>query len=154
MKETFKKKVDDFLNLKNICIAGYSSEGKQPGNYIYDKLYKNGYTVYAVNPKNKSIKDVECFASLRDIPAKIEGVIICTPSAATLDIVHTCCELNIQHVWMHRSFDKGSYNEEAEKFCQEKGISCIAFGCPMMFLKADFAHKCMKWVLDLSGKFQ
>jgi len=154
MKETYKKKVNDFLNLKQIAIAGFSSEGNQPGNYIYDKLKKNGYTVYAVNPKNEAVKNVECFASLKDIPNKIDSVVICTPPAATLDIVKICKELSIKHVWMHRSFDQGSYSQEAENFCIENGITCISSGCPMMFLKADIAHKCMKWILNWSGKFE
>ncbi|KAA3609771.1 MAG: CoA-binding protein [Calditrichaeota bacterium] len=152
MNESYRKKIDDFLGLRHIAVVGYSSEGNQPGNFIYDKLIKNEYTVFAVNPKNESVKDINCFASLKDVPEKIEGVIICTPPAATLEVVKMCKELNIQHVWMHRSFDQGSFNKEAESFCIENNINCISSGCPMMFLKADVAHKCMKWILDLTGK--
>ena len=105
-----------------------------------------------MNPKNEVIKDVECFASLKDIPAKIEGVVICTPPDATLEVAYQCKELNIKQVWMHRSFDQGSYNKDAVKFCYENEISCIESGCPIMFVKADIAHKCMKWILSFSGK--
>ena len=54
--------------------------------------------------------------------------------------------------WMHRSFGSGSVSDTAAEYCRRNGISVIAGGCQMMFgPTADFGHKCMAWVLNLTG---
>jgi hypothetical protein len=80
-------------------------------------------------------------------------VVIGTNPKVTLQVVQECDELGIQHAWIHKSLDGGSYSEEAETFCKEHDISLIPTGCPMMFCKpVDLAHKCIKWVLQATGK--
>lgn len=153
MKKEYKKNVEEFLKIKNIAIAGYSTKNSQPANHIYKRLHDNGYNVFAVNPKSNLITDVKCFESIKAISEPVEGVVICTPSIVTASVIRECISLNIKHIWMHRTFDDGSYSEHAYEICKENGINCIPIGCPMMFINADFPHKCMKWFLDFSGKF-
>ncbi len=46
-----------------------------------------------------------------------------------------------------------STSEEAVTFCREHGINVIPGGCPNMFgATSDPAHKCMCFMLRLSGK--
>lgn len=154
MKKEYKESVDAFLRLKNIVIAGYSTDKSQPANHIYKRFSDNGYNVFAVNPKASSINDLQCYNSLSDISEPIEGVVICTPVSATLSVVEECILNDVKHVWIHRSFDNGSYNKEAVDLCKQNGINCISVGCPLMFLNSDFAHKCMRWIMNASGKFK
>lgn len=154
MNYQYKKSVEEFLNIKNVAIAGYSTNKSKPANHIYNRFNDNGYNVYAVNPKDNAIDDVKCYNSLRAVPNPIEGVVICTPSIVTPSVIRECINLGIKNIWMHRSFDEGSYSKHAEELCKENGINCISIGCPMMFLKADIPHKCFKWILDVSGKLK
>ena len=154
MNQEYKKSVDAFLKVKNVAIAGYSTNDSQPANYIYKRFSDNGYNVFAVNPKSSSIVDVKCYNSLDDISESVDGVVVCTPPEDTLSVVNECIRLNIKNVWMHRSFDDGSYNKEAVELCKQHGINCISVGCPLMFLNADFPHKCMRWFMNISGKLK
>lgn len=154
MREEYKTSVENFLQIKKVAIAGYSTNTAQPANHIYKRLRDNGYTVFAVNPKNDLIADVKCFSSLDAIPELIDGVVICTPSIVTPSVVRDCLRLNIKHVWMHRAFDEGSFSKHAFELCRENGINCVTTGCPMMFIRPDLPHKCVKWILDIGGKLK
>jgi hypothetical protein len=151
--EHYQKKVDDFLSQQNIAVAGYSCKDKNTGNFIYEKMAKNGYNVYAVNPKAQNQSDVVCYPDLQSIPVKVDGVIITAPPAASINIVEQCIALGIDKIWMHRSVDNGSYSAEAEKLAEKNGLSVIGIGCPMMFLKPDLFHRCFRWIMKAQGKF-
>ena len=63
-----------------------------------------------------------------------------------------CAELGINHVWMHRSMGAGSVSASATEYGRGQGITVIDGGCPLMFdPTADFAHKCMRFVLSRSA---
>lgn len=152
MENTYKQKVDDFLRQKRIAVAGYSLKDKNTGNYIYEKLAKNGYQVFAVNP-GATAQDNNCFPDLKSVPKPIDAVMIAAPPAAAKNIVEQCIELDIKRIWMHRSVDNGSYSPEAEQMAKANGIAVINIGCPMMFIKPDFFHRCFRWVMKVRGKF-
>lgn len=62
-------------------------------------------------------------------------------------------ELGIGRVWMHRSIDGGSVDDEAVAYGREHGVVVIDGGCPLMFgPAADGAHKAMCAVLKLMGR--
>ena len=150
---TYKEAAEQFLQLKTIAVAGVSSTKKSVPNYIYDKLKKSGYTVFAVNPKGGTVDGDPCYTKLSDVPATIEGVVIGTNPKATIQVVSDCHELGIKKIWIHKSVDQGSYSKESELFCQENNIDLIPAGCPMMYCKpVDFPHKCIKWFLHTTGK--
>ena len=150
---TLKESAEKFLQLTSIAVAGVSSTKKDAANYIFDKLKKTGYQVFAINPKVSEINGDPCYPDLSSVPEKIEGVVIATNPKVTLSVVEECAQLGIKHAWIHKSMDGGSYAEDAEKFCLENGIELIPAGCPMMYCKpVDFPHKCIKWVLHTTGK--
>jgi uncharacterized protein len=154
MNTTFKQRLTNFLAQKNIAVAGYARRRPEVANGLYDKFKANGYSVFAVNPKFKEVKDVECFPDLKSIPVKVEAVMISTPPEATLGIIKECIELGINHVWIHKSFGNGSFNQEAVDLAEKNGIEIIPQACPMMFLKPDGFHLCFRWIMNLRGKLK
>ena len=154
MDAKFKQRVSNFLAQKNIAFAGYSSEGAEVANGLYKKFKENGYNSIAINPKFLEVKDVPCFADLKSVPDKVDAVMISTPPVATMGIIQQCIELGIKHVWIHKSFGNGSYNEEAVKLAEKSGIEIIPMACPMMLLKPDPFHACFKFILNIRGKLK
>jgi predicted CoA-binding protein len=84
----------------------------------------------------------------------VDGVVIVTRPETTLAIVRQCPEAGVRRVWMHQSMMRAgtSVSPAAVEFCEQHGITVIAGACPLMFGKtADFGHRCMRWVLGVTG---
>ncbi len=154
MDAKFKLRVNNFLAKKNIAIVGYSSEGAEVANHLYEKFEKNGYKVFAVNKKANEVKDVPCFPDLKSVPETVEAVMISTPPKGTLEIMQQCIEMGIKHVWIHKSMGQGSFNKEAIQLAEENGIEVVPMACPMMFLNPDGFHSVFKFFMNISGKLK
>lgn len=149
---TLKDAAADFLAQKRIAVAGVSRDSKQPANLIFRTLRDTGHEVFAVNPNADQVEDSPSYHDLKSMPGGVDAVMIATPPGTALKLASECAELGVSRVWMHRSFGKGSVSEEAIDFCRGHGIEVIAGGCPMMFVPgADVGHRCMRWVLNLTG---
>jgi predicted CoA-binding protein len=150
---TLNKAVDDFLAQRRIAVAGVSRNGDLPANLIYRKLRGAGYQVFAINPKATTVEGDPCYPDLKSIPGGVDAVMIATHPDVTPAIVRQCHDLGIKRVWMHRSIGNGSLSDEGIRLCREFGISMIPGNCPMMYVKpVDFGHKCMKWMMRITGK--
>jgi predicted CoA-binding protein len=150
MNEVYKQKIRNFLDLERIAVLGYSTNDALPANSIYKKLQKNGYQVYAVNPKADQINDVVCYPDLKSIPEQVQGAVVCTPASAAEEAVKECAENNIAYVWMHKGLGiAGSYDAQAFETGKKLGLEIIPGGCPMMFVKPDIVHKCFGWLQKL-----
>ena len=144
--------ITDFLSQKRIAVAGVSRSSDQAANVNYRKLRESGHEVFAVNPRAETVEGDRCYRRLAEIPGGVDAVLAATPPAATVELVRECVELGISRVWMHRSFGQGSVDDEAVALCREHGIEVIPGGCPMMFSEpVDFGHRCMRWILRLTG---
>ena len=145
--------VDDFLAQRRIAVAGVSrTESTAPANLIYRKLRDAGYMVTAVNPRAEEVEGDACASDLASIDGGVDGVVAATRPEDTEQLVKDCADLGITRVWMHRSFGQGSVSETAVQICHEHGIQVIAGACPMMFCQpVDFGHKCMRWLLKVTG---
>ena len=150
---TVNEAAGDFLAQRRIAVAGVSRKAAgHGGNYVYTTLRKRGYEVFAVNPNADTVEGDPCFHTLADIPGGVDGVVIATNPSATGDVVDQCVRLGVKRVWMHRSFGGGSVDEAATKAGRDAGLTVIAGACPLMFGdKADFGHKCMKFVIGFTG---
>lgn len=143
----------EFLSQRRIAVAGVSRQGTAAANGIYRRLRGAGYEVFAVNPQTDEVEGDRCYRSLRDIPEPPDGVVIATHPTVAARVVEECAQLGIRRVWLHRSFGTGSVDPAAVALCQREGIAVLDGGCPMMFLApVDVGHRCMRWVLNLTGK--
>ncbi len=150
---TMKEAATEFLATKRVAVTGVSSNPKGHGsNVVYQRLRQRGYEVFAVNPHAETVEGDRAYPDLKSIPGGVEAVVIGTKPEAAEATVRECAELGITHVWMHRSFGAGSVSSTATDFGRQHGITVIDGGCPLMFdPTADVAHKCMKFVLSMSG---
>jgi predicted CoA-binding protein len=147
------EKISEFLGLDVIAVTGVSSGQPDAANLIFRKLIDAGYQVDPVNPKASEVENVTCYPDLASIPVRPGGVIIASPPSSARSIIEDCLKLGINYVWFHSSINRGSLDDEAASFGEEKGMKVIRTGCPMMYVApVDFGHKCIKWVLNLTGK--
>ena len=152
--QTIKEAAAQFLANKRIAVTGVSRTPETHGsNFVYQRLRERGYQVFAVNPNADKVEGDVCFRDLKSIPGGVEAVVIGTRSDFAEATVRECVDLGIQHVWMHRSFGKGSVSDAATRYGRQHGIRVIDGGCPLMFgPTADTAHKLMRYVFTMTGK--
>jgi hypothetical protein len=148
-------KVQDFLAQKRIAVAGVSRDSSRhpAANAIYRRLKTEGREVFAVNPNLETFEGDACYPDLKSIPGGVDGVVIVTKPETTDEIVRQCGDAGVRRVWMHQSSTKtSSVSTEAVEYCRRAGIDVIPGACPMMYGEnVDFGHKCMRWMLKLSG---
>lgn len=151
---TFNEMAKDFLAQKNIAVVGVSRQSSEAANLIYKMFKDKGYQVYPVNPKMDTLEGDKVYPDLKSVPGKLDGVFMLTRPEVSQQVVQECIELGVPRVWMHENALAGPANSsvspEAVKECQEKGVTVIAGGCPMMFM--EFGHKCMRLILGMMGK--
>lgn len=150
---TIKEAATTFLATKKVAVTGVSRNPKSHGgNVVYKRLRQRGYQVFAVNPNAQNVEGDTAYPDLKSIPGGVEAVVIATKPETALATMKECAELGVSQVWMHRSVDAGSVSPAATEYGRQHGITVIDGGCPLMFdPTSDIAHKCMKFVLSISG---
>jgi len=150
---TIKEAATDFLATKRVAVTGVSrTPGGHGSNVVYKRLKQRGYEVFAVNPNTDTVEGDRAYPDLRSIPGGIEAVVIGTRPETAEATMRECADLGIKNVWMHRSSGAGSVSPAATEYGRAHGVTVIDGGCPLMFdPTADFGHKCMKFVLSMTG---
>ncbi len=149
---SLKQAVEDFLAQQRVAVVGVSRSGREAANTVYKKLRGAGYQVFPVNPNAGEVEGDTCYPNVGAIPEGVDGVVIATHPKVTDQVVRQCAEAGVSRIWIHRSFGEGSVSQEAVDFCRDNNITVIPGGCPMMFCEpVDFGHKCMRWILNLTG---
>lgn len=152
---TLKEMAGEFLAQKHIAVVGLSRKDANAANLIYQKLKKTGHTVYAVNPNAQMIDGDPCYPNVKSTPQRPDGAVIVTRPEVTEQVVRECAEVGIKRVWLHSSIvhSGSSVSQKAIDYCREHDIDIIEGGCPMMFAEpVDFGHKCIKWMMRLTGQ--
>jgi len=82
--------IEDFLEQKRIAVVGVSRNPKDLSRTLVKTLRQRGYEAFAVNPGMSSADDAPCYASLKEIPSTLDGVIVMTSPAVTGEVVQEC----------------------------------------------------------------
>lgn len=152
-KVPVEERIADFLAQRRIAVSGVSRTRDDAANLLYRKFKEEGYEVFAVNPKAESFDGDPCYPSLQAIPGGVDGVVIVNKPEVAAQVVRDAAAAGVRRVWMHHGlpFLPSSVSDEGVAYAQEHGIDVIAGACPNMYCAPDFAHKCMKWMLKVTG---
>ncbi len=143
-----KEMIDDFLAQSKIAVVGVSRDPRKFGRTVYKDLKHKGYQVFAINPNASEVLGDPCYASLADLPEKVDGIVTVVPPAETEKAVQEAARLGIPRVWMQA----GSESQRAIDFCKQNGIRAIHNECIMMFAVNKFPHNMHRWVNKVVGK--
>lgn len=110
---------------KNIAVVGISSNPSRTSRMIADFLIGNGYNVVGVNPRKPKIEGMDVYASLKDIPFKIDIVNVFRRSEDIPQLIPDVLAINPKVLWLQL----GIRNDEAVAPVIEKGIVTIQDKC-------------------------
>ena len=94
------KKMQDVLEkAKTIAVVGHSDNPNRTSYQIAAYLRRNGYKVYAVNPTVNDINGEKCYASLQDIPEKVDIVNVFRRSEHVAAVVDEAIAIGANAIW-------------------------------------------------------
>jgi predicted CoA-binding protein len=145
---TKKAAIDEFMSQPVLAVAGVSRDPRKFGTAAYKELKAKGIRVLAVNPNAQTIEGDPCYPSLKALPEKVGGLVLCTQPAVSEQMVREAAEVGISRVWLQQ----GSETKSAIQFCQEHGIDVIYGECILMYQPNPmFVHKFHKFFKEAFG---
>lgn len=113
---------------KVIAMVGASPNPVRPSYFAMKYLLEKGFTVIPVNPGQAGgdILGQKAYASLADIPGRVDIVDIFRNSEAALQITRDAIAIGAKVVWMQL----GVRNDEAARLAEEAGLKVVMNRCP------------------------
>ena len=118
--------LDLLSTAKTIAIVGVSDKTDRPSNQVARYLLENSdYAVYFVNPLIKELFGQEVFASLADIPVKIDIVDVFRRIEDMPEILDESIEIGAGAFWMQL----GLRDEVLAEVARSAGLTVIQDKC-------------------------
>lgn len=113
-------------NHKVIAMVGLSQKEDRPSNIVARYLMARGYTVIPVNPGQDEILGQRCYASLKDIPVKVDMVDVFRKSADVPPFADDAIAIGAKSLWLQI----GIINEDAAAKASAAGLDVVMDRCP------------------------
>jgi predicted CoA-binding protein len=140
---------ETFWEKQSFAVVGHQAKKNFP-ILTYRGLKNLGKKIYAVDPSAAEIEGERAYATLAEIPAKVEAVILEVPKDETAEWVSKVAEAGIGDLWIHM----GRETPEAIKLAEEKGINVRSGTCAVMYVTPGLTfHSMHKWIMKLLGKY-
>ena len=108
-----------------IAMVGASSNPDRPSNGIMRKLLSAGYRVIPVNPNETSVLGERAYASLADVPERIDIVDVFRRAEFTPAIADEAVTIGAKALWMQ----SGVVNDEAAAKAEAGGLLAVMDAC-------------------------
>lgn len=144
------KIIREFLDQKNIAVAGVSRTKHKFGNTIFRELEKKGYNLFPVNPNMDEFEGKKCFKNIASLPAEVTGIVINTKPAVTGSLIKEAEAKGIQNIWLQQ----GSADKIVTAGLENSRLNIVSGKCILMFSEpVKGVHGFHRWLMKSFGKF-
>jgi len=116
---------DILTKYKRIAVVGLSSNPARPSYGVTEYMQSAGYQIVPVNPNETDVLGEPSYASLEDVPQKIEIVDIFRRAEEVPPVVDAAIRAGAKVVWMQQ----GIVNEAAAEKARAAGITVVMDAC-------------------------
>src|SRR5438105_3515630 len=117
-----------------IAIVGLSSSPLRPGHGVAAYMQSQGYHIIPVNPTIEEALGEKSYASLLDVPEKIDIVNVFRRPEFVEEVVEQAIQLKVPAIWMQEEV----INEKAAEKARKAGIFVIMDQCILKEHRARF----------------
>jgi uncharacterized protein len=110
-----------------IAVVGLSSNPMRASNGVAAYLKRAGYRIIPVNPRESEVLGEKSYASLEDVPEKIDIVDIFRRSEFVPEIVESAIRVGAKTIWMQ----EGVVHEEAAARARSAGLKVVMDRCTL-----------------------
>jgi uncharacterized protein len=110
---------------KTIAVVGLSAHWYRPSYFAAKYMLDHGYRVIPVNPAYKEVLGQTCYASLRDIPEKVDMVDCFRKSTDIPAIAEEAIAIGAKTLWMQI----GVINDAAADRARAAGLDVVMDRC-------------------------
>jgi len=110
---------------KTIAVVGLSNSPLRPSYGVSAYMQSNGYRIIPVNPKIKEALGETAYASLLDVPERIDIVNIFRRPEFVEEVVDQAIRLKLPAIWMQEEV----INEKAAEKARKAGIFVVMDRC-------------------------
>ena len=112
-------------NSKTIAVVGISDNPMRPSHGVSEYMQQHGYRIIPVNPQLREVLGEKSYATLSEIPEKIDLVNIFRKPEFVPEIVDEAIRLKIPAIWMQEDV----VHEEAAARARAAGLSVVMDKC-------------------------
>jgi predicted CoA-binding protein len=118
---------------KTVAIVGISNKEDRASYQVARWLQQNShFTLYFVNPVIDEVLSEKCYASLADIPVKIDIVDVFRKAEDCLSVLEKAIAIGAKSIWLQL----GISNDEVAAKGLEAGMKVVMDRC----IKVDYAN--------------
>lgn len=110
---------------RTIAVVGLSDNPMKPSFGVSQYMQSQGYRIIPVNPQVPEVLGEKSYASLRDIPEKIDIVDVFRRPEAVPEIVDQAIALKVPALWLQETV----VHEEAAEKARRAGIFVVMDKC-------------------------
>lgn len=119
---------------KTIAVVGLSSNPMRPSHGVSAYMQSHGYRIIPVNPNIAECLGQNAYASLGDVPEKIDMVNIFRRPEFVEEIVDEAIRLKVPAIWMQEDV----IHEKAAEKARQAGIFVVMDRCILKEHRARF----------------
>jgi len=110
---------------KTIAVVGLSANWYRPSFFAAKYMQEHGYRIIPVNPAYPEVLGEKCYASLKDIPQKVDIVDCFRKSTEIEPIADDAIAIGARVLWMQL----GVMNEKAADKARKAGLQVVQDRC-------------------------
>jgi uncharacterized protein len=119
---------------RTFAVVGLSPKPHRDSHMVARFLQEHGYRIIPVRPDTESILGEKCYATLREIPQKVDVVDLFRRSEAVPPFVQEAIAIRAEVVWMQL----GVIHEEAAEQARRAGLLVVMDHCPVIEYRKHF----------------
>jgi len=119
---------------RTIAVVGLSDNPLRPSYGVSAYMQSHGYRIIPVNPQIESCLGEKAYASLREVPEKIDIVDIFRRPEFVEEVVDQAIQLKVPAIWMQQDV----IHEKASEKARKAGMFVVMDRCILVEHRARF----------------